>query len=373
MLKDFQKVYGKNTILFRIAEASLEKPSATVQEVIYPIAGESTLTNLVKEFKSSGSGYKNQVHTLIRSSYGGHYRRMLPKLLELLKFKSNNTLHRPVLEALEWIADHRESKQQYIILNDRVPIDGVIKPKWREVVIEKQGKTRRINRINYEICVLQMLREKLRCKEIWVEGADKYRDPDEDLPTDFEEKRNSYYQILGHTQDAAEFVSQLKSDMGAALSHLNNTIPKNKHVRLKPQGKNRISVSPYEPLPDPENILSIKSSIQEKWPMTSLLDVLKESDLRIDFTSRFSSVASRERLSRDEIQRRLLLVLYALGTNAGIKRLADGPHGFGYRELLHVRNQFVHKDSLRAAIRDVVNATLRARNPDIWGEGTTAC
>ncbi|WP_156495106.1 Tn3 family transposase, partial [Oleiphilus sp. HI0128] len=41
--------------------------------------------------------------------------------------------------------------------------------------------------------------------------------------------------------------------------------------------------------------------------------------------------------------------------------------------LLHVRNQFVHKDSLRAAIRDVVNATLRARNPDIWGEGTTAC
>lgn len=373
MLKDFQKVYGKNTLLFKIAEASLENPDSQVQDVIYPIAGQTTLANLVKEFKSSGPGYKKQVHTLIRSSYGSHYRRMLPKLLDLLLFKSNNQTHRPVLDALEWISEHRESKQQYLILNDRIPIDGVVKPKWRDVVIEKHGKTLRINRINYEICVLQALRDRLRCKEIWVEGADKYRNPDEDLPQDFDNNRDNYYQDLGHTKDASEFISTIKKQMTEALTSLNQTLPGNKNVRLKTTGKNRITLTPYEPLPEPANIHKIKEAIQERWPMTSLLDVLKESDLRIDFTSRFSSVASKERLSRDEIQRRLLLVLYALGTNAGIKRLADGPHGFGYRELLYARNQYIHKDSLRAAIRDVVNATLQIRNPDIWGEGTTAC
>jgi len=42
----------------------------------------------------------------------------------------------------------------------------------------------RSNRINYEIAVLQLLRERIRCKEIWVEGARKYGDPDRDVPQD---------------------------------------------------------------------------------------------------------------------------------------------------------------------------------------------
>ena len=53
-----------------------------------------------------------------------------------------------------------------------------------------------IEKINYEICVLQALREKLRCKEIWIEGADRYRNPEEDLPKDFENRREEYYEAL---------------------------------------------------------------------------------------------------------------------------------------------------------------------------------
>ena len=45
--------------------------------------------------------------------------------------------------------------------------------------------------INYEICVLQTLREQLRCKEIWVAGANRFRNPDDDLPTDVADRRAS--------------------------------------------------------------------------------------------------------------------------------------------------------------------------------------
>ena len=55
--------------------------------------------------------------------------------------------------------------------------------------------------------------------------------------------------------------------------------------------------------------------------MTSLLDVLKESDLRIGFTDAFATAAARESVGRDEVQRRLLLCLYGLGTNAGVNYL----------------------------------------------------
>src|SRR3954451_10740279 len=87
----------------------------------------------------------------------------------------------------------------------------------------------------------------------------------------------------------------------------------------------------------------------------------------------FATAAAREVTDRDEVRRRLLLCLYGLGTNAGLKRLGVGRHGFSYKELLHTRRRYIDADALRDATRRVVNATLAARNPRVWGEGTTAC
>jgi len=58
--------------------------------------------------------------------------------------------------------------------------------------------------------------------------------------------------------------------------------------------------------------------------MTSLLDILKEADLRVQFTQQFKTTASREMLDPQTIQRRLLLCLYGLGTNTGLKRICTG-------------------------------------------------
>jgi TnpA family transposase len=60
-------------------------------------------------------------------------------------------------------------------------------------------------------------------------------------------------------------------------------------------------------------------------------------------------------------------------SNMGLKRASAGDHGESYRDLLYVRNRFLTKDQLRAAITEVANAIFRIRLPTIWGEGTTAC
>lgn len=211
LVRNIRTVYGKDRILNLIAEAALDFPDNTMRERIYPIAGEQTLKDIVKEYKSKGKEYHTEIYDIIRSSYSNHYKRMVPKILNCLVFHSNNTIHRPVLDALEWVNDKRDSKRQYYYLSEGFSIEGIIKPKWRDTTIEKDDKgIERINRINYEICVLETLREKLRCKEIWVEGADKFRNPDEDLPQDFQIKREFYYNELGITQDATEFVDNLK-------------------------------------------------------------------------------------------------------------------------------------------------------------------
>ncbi|MNI67206.1 hypothetical protein D3C73_1228250 [compost metagenome] len=52
----------------------------------------------------------------------------------------------------------------YFPLTDEIPINGVIRTNYKEIIIEKDEKGQeRVNRINYEISALQMLRDKLRC------------------------------------------------------------------------------------------------------------------------------------------------------------------------------------------------------------------
>jgi len=82
-------------------------------------------------------------------------------------------------------------------LPKQLPLEEVVPSGWLDTVVRVDARgRRRIDRINYEICVLQTLREKLRCREVWVVGADRYRNPDEDPPTDFDVQRAAYYETL---------------------------------------------------------------------------------------------------------------------------------------------------------------------------------
>lgn len=184
MSGEWQRVEGKTSLLFRIAEAALDNPEGIIREVLFPLVGESTLAALVRESQVSGPTFRHRIQTLIHRSYGHHYRRMLPLILVTLVFRSNNSAHRPVIDALDWIKAHREDRRKLIACTE-VPIDGVVRPQLQEILVEDGSDGERINRIDYEICALQVLRERLRCKEIWVEGADRYCNPDDDLPQDF--------------------------------------------------------------------------------------------------------------------------------------------------------------------------------------------
>ena len=42
------RVSGKNSLLFQITEASLDRPDRPVKDVVYPITNEATLWDLVR-------------------------------------------------------------------------------------------------------------------------------------------------------------------------------------------------------------------------------------------------------------------------------------------------------------------------------------
>ena len=224
------------------------------------------------------------------------------------------------------------------------------------------------------MCVLQTLREQLRCKEIWVEGAGRYRNPDQDVPADFATSRQEYYQALNQPLAVEDFITNLKKKMQEALNMLDEGLPTNPYLKIiSKKGGGWINLSPLEALPEPAQLDRLKAEVARRWAMPGLLDFLKETDLRVDFTAIFRSAAQRESLDRSTLQKRLLLCLYALGINTGFKSMSAGELGEAYRDLLYVKNRFITKDHLREAIVQVCNAIFRARLPTIWGEGTTAC
>ena len=102
---------------------------------------------------------------------------------------------------------------------------------------------------------MQALREQLRCKEIWVAGADATVIPDEDLPADFGADRDAHYAALGLPRDAEAFIARLRAEMtGGARQALDRGLADNPHVRILERGGGRVALAPLERQAEPEGL-----------------------------------------------------------------------------------------------------------------------
>lgn len=187
-------------------------------------------------------------------------------------------------------------------------------------------------------------------------------------------KRWGSYQALGQPSEADVFIEGLKAKMTQHLQLLNDEMPKNDLVDiLAGKRTGRVRITPPGKRSPPRSLRKLKAAISARWAATSLLDVLKETDLRLDFTSSLRSLTQRQILSAETLRRRLLLAIYGMGTNLGIKRVSAGDHGESERDLGYVRQRYLHPEVLRGCVRQVTNQILAVRDPTIWGEATTSC
>ena len=374
MLTELRRVAGKEGILFRLAEAALEHPDDTVRRALYPVVGEATLRDLVREARANEAAFQNRVRTVLRSSYSNHYRRMLPRLLGALEFRCNNTAYRPVMDALDLLRRYASRERiRFYDPAEKPPLTGVVPTGWHDAVVDERG---RVERIPYELCTLAALRDALRRREVWVVGASRWRDPETDLPADFEVNRDVHYRALRQPLDPTAFVEDLRRRLHESLADLAASLATDRSgaVRITHRhGAPWIAVPRLEALPEPTGLDAVKAELVARHGTVDLLDILKEADFLADLTSEFTSVARREAIPREVLRRRLLLTLFALGTNMGIRQMAaTGDHGETEAALRHVRRYFVTRDNLRRAITRLVNATFAARDPAWWGTGT-AC
>lgn len=373
LCRDIKRVAGKVQLLFRVAEAVVEAPDGTIRDVLFPRVKEETFHDLATEAKASGAQYRSWYHYVMRQKYGHHYRQMLPLVLEHLTFRSENRFQ-PVIEALAVMKQYLGTKGPYFPEGEDGPLDGVVMPSWRDTVIEEHEGQVRINRQYYELCVLQRLERAVKCKEVWVEGAYAFRNPSQDMPTDWQDEpqRGTYYRLLGQPVTVTSFLDPLRERLTQALVQFNHDLPQNPHVHLaKPAANDERRLFAVERLtaqPEPPSLAQLKQQISQRYGMLDLLDVFVEAERLVGFTHFFTHSGTKEVRSREALRPLLLLDLFAEGTNTGIKRVATANQHYTYDELLYVRTHYLSIEALRQANRAVINKVLALRNPLLWGE-----
>jgi hypothetical protein len=214
----------------------------------------------------------------------------------------------------------------------------------------------------------------LRCKEIWVVGADKWRDPDEDLPADFEAHRTAHYAALRKPLDATAFIDQLRGEMCAELAALDAAVPKLAWLEIAHRGKNgSIKLTDLDAAPEPRNLRRLKAEVRTRWGTVPLIDMLKEAVLRTGCLAGVTAAAGRGDMSAEVMAERLLLAIYAYGTNTGIRAIAgSAQHGHGEDDIRYVRRRYLTAEVASTIATEIANATFAARAQQVWGAGSTA-
>jgi TnpA family transposase len=393
-----------------LATTAVAKPQGIIKDEIYPSVSKKKLEAIINDLNHNSKWYQNAVKREALSLYSHNNRRLVWALVKGLTLATDHQNCCDILTAVQWLKTRKAATvpvtKQDVVNGDKdgekgktiaktatkaetIPAIAEIAPLWLPLVGSlAEDEPSPFNVFAFELAIFERIEKELGCKNIWVEGAYRYRNPVKDFPKDFDTNKAYYYKFLDLSEDVEVFIATLRKALESNLKSFNDSIlsnpkvkiaaVKNKHDKKGKNKKNKkkkaaIKVSPSLPQDNPVNLKFLQAELVKRWPNISLMDVLKEADYRIGFTKHFPSVLSREILNKDALQRRLLLCIYGFGTNTGLKRISSGQPFDSHSDLRYVKRCTMGCSNVRCAIAEIVNATLAIRDPKVWGEQTTGC
>jgi len=362
--RDAKQIKEREKILRDILSMAINEPTRQLGRTVSLRVGVDKAKRIIRAIDMAGSYEESILHEMKRS-WRGYYRPMLSKLLETLNFQGDERA-RYLLAALEWIGSDYEGLEPLQSSKANRRFSFMSEKKERIITVSGQ-----LDRVGYEVYTVMALQEALELRKIWVEGCRQYQDPSADLPTDFKLRRGYYYDQLKQPRDPKGFTAKLKRDMEKEVLMFNDTLPRNRSVFLTTDPKWRLSK--YTPLEEPKNVSALKQQLFNRWENVPFIDILKETALDTGFLREFQSFVTRSALPRSVVNQRLILSLFALGTNVGLKAMAGASNLVTEEQLRHIKRVYIDKESLVEANQVVSNAILRIRDTEIWGEASTAC
>ncbi len=370
IVKEIKRVDGKFATLEKLAIINHDNPKAVIEDKVYDEVPKEQLRDIIEDLSNRGKGwYHTKVKEKMYSIYSHSSRQSLLSILSTLELHSSDGRYLTVIEAIEYIKKYANSKYDAIL----PPLEDVISASWYDIAITTDNNDNiTVNKFSYELAVLDKIKNLLSFKGVWIEKSYRYRNPKDDLINNFASEEDKYYKLLGLPKEARDFILNLKTRLSNKLDLFNANITGNSLVSIKDnKSGNNIKVTPSPAQTEPENIIKLQQEISHKWSSIHLIDILKECDIRINFTEQFNSISKSSSILSSNFQKRLLLGLFGIGSNTGLKRISIANEGISYDDLRYIKKRYINKYNIRNAIVKVINNILSVRDPKIWGSATT--
>ena len=193
LTEDLRRVCGKEAILYRLAEAPVAHPDDTVRAALFPVVREKTLRELVREAKANEDVFQARVRTVLRgllqplpADAAAAVRRVGVRLPQhRLPAGDASTCAARALRRRGW-QDPLLRRRRRSPSTGWCPEPGVTR--WSTTVDGLSGS--RMSCVCWSRCGIP-------CdagRSTW--GANRWRDPDDDLPGDFETTREVHYAAI---------------------------------------------------------------------------------------------------------------------------------------------------------------------------------
>ena len=201
-------------------------------------------------------------------------------------------------------------------------------------------------------------------------GADKWRNPDEDLPADFEAAGSSTTRALRKPLDA-ERVHRRSSGTRCAPSWppCDDALPRWRGWTISDRAsRGRSSCTGFDAAPEPRNLRRLKNDVRTRWGTVPLIDMLKEAVLRTGcLTGGHLGRPAAADLPPRCSPSGCCWPSTPTAPTPGSARSPAADHGHGEDDMRYVRRRYLTAEVARAIAIEIANATFAARAHDRVG------
>ena len=210
-----------------------------------------------------------------------------------------------------------------------------------------------IHRQYFEICVFSHILLELQSGDLYIEGSSKFGDYYSQLIAweEYEANIEEYSQLINLPIEPQAFVEHEQQRLEEIALKTDQSFPDNTKVSFK----NDRPVIHRSQKSKSQGVTELRSLVAERMTPVSLLDVLTDTELWLNWTRFFKPVSGFEGKLEDPIAR-YLATTFCYGCNIGPSQLSRALKEFDRRQLFRVHQRHISSEKLHQAIETIINA-----------------
>ena len=307
--------------------------------------------------------------------YRGH-RATFFRFLEAVPLYSS-TQDKTLEAAICFVKAHRKSRKPLLANLDpqtKKPMDlAWIPKKWWSLVTHQQERSpipETIDRRHFELCVFSHILLELKSGDLYIEGSFEYGDYYQQLISweEYHASIDAYGELLNFPVEPKQFVTHLRQWLDDTAKKTDEGFPENTGVSYK---NDRVVIHRRRKKEAPPALAELKRLIAERLTPVSLLDVLTDTELWLNWTRHFRPISGFESKIEDSVAR-YLATTFCYGCNLGPTQLSQALDGFDRKQLSQVHHRHISEEKIQRAIASIINAYNCFNLPQLWGSGKRA-